>query len=237
LGCTDHRETSLAGTKEAKTITTAEAGGRYFAIIGDLVDSRTLEDRAGVQRRFRDGIDRLNEALSSRLVVPLKLTAGDEVQGLTEEAVVLVSIVVELSDAVSPAQLSWGLGRGNLATELADDVSILDGPCFHRARDAVDAAKRSSRWLAAGGFGEPDGTILAGLMNLIGALRSEWTARQAQVVREARGRKQSEVAEELDVNRSTISRTLQSAHYAEVLEGEEAARAFLSGLKGPAEKP
>lgn len=223
--------------KDAQATAPAEGGGRYFAIIGDLVDSRTLDDRAAVQVRFRDGIDRLNGALSSRLVVPLKLTAGDEVQGLMEEADVLVDIVIALSDAVAPARLSWGVGRGDLATELNDDVSILDGPCFHHARDAVNAAKRASRWLAAEGFGEPEGTVLAGLMNLIGAIRSEWTPRQAEVVREARGRKQSEVAEDLAVNRSTISRTLQSAHYDEVLEGEEAARALLLLLNEPPETP
>ncbi len=227
----------MGRARNANATAPADGGGRYFAIIGDLVDSRTLDNRAAVQVRFRDGIDRLNEALSDRLVVPLKLTAGDEVQGLTEEADVLVEIVVALSDTVAPARLSWGVGRGDLATELADDVSILDGPCFHRARDAVNTAKRTSRWLVAEGFGNPEGTILAGLMNLIGAIRSEWTPRQAEVVREARGRKQSEVAVDLPVNRSTISRTLQSAHYDEVLEGEEAARALLRMLNEPRQTP
>ncbi len=199
----------------------------YFAVIGDLVGSRELDDRARVQARLQEGIRALNEALSARLAAPLKLTAGDEVQGLTQVPEVLASVVFDLSDAVFPAQISWGLGRGPLATDLGDDVSLLDGPCFHRARDAVETAKGTSRWLATGGFREPEGTVLAGLMNLIGAIRSDWTPRQAEVVRAARGRKQIQVAGDLEVNRSTVSRTLSAAHYARILEGEEAARALL----------
>jgi hypothetical protein len=68
------------------------------------------------------------------------------------------------------------------------------------------------------------------LMNLVGALRSDWTPRQAEVVRAARGRLQIEVAEALDVHASTISRTLAAAHYESVLEGEAAARDLLRSL-------
>ncbi|MFW6205726.1 MAG: SatD family protein [Gemmatimonadota bacterium] len=207
-------------------------GRQYFALIGDLVGSRELEDRAEVQVRFRAAIRGLNETWTSELAVPLKLTAGDEVQGLLTDPRAVLAIVLAVSDAVLPARICWGLGRGALSTDLVADVALLDGPCFHRAREAVESAKRSSRWLRAGGVAEPDGRVLAGLMNLMGAIRSGWTARQAEVVREARGRKQVDVAEALGVHRSTISRTLASAHYEEVMEGEEAVQSLLGAWSG-----
>lgn len=71
---------------------------------------------------------------------------------------------------------------------------------------------------------------MSSLMNLIGALRSDWTPRQAEVVHAARGRLQIEVAEDMKVNASTISRTLAAAHYDVVLEGEAAARQLLAAL-------
>lgn len=210
---------------------TGETATSYYALIGDLVGSRDLEDRAEVQVRLAEGIRELNATLLAEVVVPLKLTAGDEAQGLLDDPEVSLDIIIRLSDAVFPARISWGLGRGGLATELVDDVAMLDGPCFHRAREAVERAKRSSEWLAVRGLPEPDGRVLAGLMNLIGAIRSGWTPRQAEVVQEARTKKQVRVAEELGVHRSTISRTLSSASYGPVIEGEEAARALLRELR------
>ena len=202
----------------------------YFAIIGDLVASRKMADRAAVQVRFRKAVEDLNVAASEGLPVPLKVTAGDEVQGITHHPEVLVEIMVTLSDALAPERLAWGWGRGALATELADDVSLLDGPCLHRAREAVEAAKKEASWLAVSGFAEPSGQVLSALMNLVGAIRSGWTDRQAEVVRKSRGRLQVETAERLGVDPSTVSRTLSAAHATRVFAGEDAARALLRSL-------
>ena len=202
----------------------------YAAFMGDLVDSRNLPDRAGVQKQLRSVLDRLNTEWSQALTVPLRLTAGDEVQGLTRTPEVLVDVMVGIADALFPVRVVWGLGLGPLTTELVQDVSLLDGPCFHRAREAVEEAKRSSRWLRVGGVAGPRGFAVAALMSLVGALRSDWTHRQAEVVAAARGRLQIEVAEALEVHASTISRTLAAAHYESVLEGEAAARALLESL-------
>ena len=202
----------------------------YAALTGDLVDSRSLPNRGSVQRDLRSVLDGLNEALKKQLTAPLRLTAGDEVQGLTRSPEVLVDIMVGIADALFPVQVAWGMGLGPLSTELVEDVSLIDGPCFHRAREAVQEAKRSSRWLRVLGTEPATGRAVAGLMNLVGALRSDWTPRQAEVVRAARGRLQIEVAEAFDVHASTISRTLGAAHYDVVLEGEAAARQLLETL-------
>lgn len=204
--------------------------GRYYAIIGDLVGSRTMADRAGVQVRFREAIAEANRHTSARLTAPLKLTAGDEVQGLTREPEALVDVMVRLSDALVPETLTWGWGYGTLSTDLVGDVALLDGPCLHRAREAVEIAKKRASWLEVSGFAAPADQVLSALMNLVGAIRSEWTERQAQVVRESRGRLQVEVADRLGIAPSTVSRTLSAAHAARVLAGEEAAKALLRSL-------
>jgi len=202
----------------------------YYAIIGDLVGSRQMTDRGGVQLRFSEAVAEVNEAVHTNLAVPLKLTAGDEVQGITSRPETLVEIMVCLSDALAPARFSWGWGYGELMTDLGDDVSLLDGPCLHRARDAVETAKKSSSWLEISGFPEPSAQVLSALMNLIGSIRSDWTDRQAEVVRESRGRLQVEAAERLGVGPSTVSRTLSAAHASRVFAGEEAAAALLKSL-------
>ncbi len=202
----------------------------YFAIIGDLVGSRQMNDRAAVQLRFREAVDEANDVAHGHLTVPLKLTAGDEVQGITGRPETLVEIMVRVSDALAPASLAWGWGYGELTTDLVDDVSLLDGPCLHRARDAVEAAKKASSWLEISGFPEPSAQVLSALMNLIGSVRAGWTERQAEVVRASRGRLQVEAAELLGVGPSTVSRALSSAHASRVFAGEEAAKALLESL-------
>lgn len=204
----------------------------YFAIIGDLVRSRKMADRAAVQVRFRRAVEDVNVIAGDHLAVPLKVTAGDEVQGITDRPETLVDVMVALSDALVPEGLAWGWGYGELTTDLADDVSFLDGPCLHRAREAVEAAKKRSSWLEISGIPEPSGQVLSALMNLIGSIRSGWTERQAEVVRASRGRLQIETAERLGVDPSTVSRTLSAAHASRVLAGEDAARALLRSLTG-----
>jgi hypothetical protein len=204
----------------------------YFAIIGDLVGSRKMADRATVQVRLWKAVEDLNVAAGTHLPVPLKVTAGDEVQGITRHPEALVEIMAELSDALVPAGLAWGWGYGELTTDLTEDVSLLDGPCLHRAREAVRAAKKKSSWLEVSGFAEPTGQVLSALMNLIGSIRSGWTDRQAEVARESRGRLQVETAERLGIDPSTVSRTLRAAHASRVFAGEDAARALLRSLVG-----
>lgn len=202
----------------------------YFVLIGDLVASRELDNRAEVQTRFQDAVSELNRSLRGRLATPMKLTAGDEVQALTQIPTVFVGIITHVSETLAPVQISWGIGFGQLATAFEDDVAKLDGPCFHRAREAVEAAKKSSRALQVAGIEEPDATSLSALMNLIGSIRSAWTERQLEVVRKSRGRVQKDVARSLGVDPSTVSRTLALAHYRPVLEGEDAARGLLTKL-------
>jgi len=209
----------------------------YFALIGDLVDSRRRSDRAQVQDRLRTVIGTVNETLGAALAAPLRLTAGDELQGLTRDPEILVNVVVSVSDAVLPAELSWGIGYGPVTTALDADVSMVDGPCFHRAREAVESGKKSGRWVELRGVTGAPGEAIPALFNLVGALRADWTPRQAEVVQAARGRLQVEVAEALGVHASTVSRTLAAAHFDAVLEGEAAARSLLAEVRSAVSPP
>lgn len=202
-------------------------GPVHFALIGDIVSSRDLPDRAAVQRRLQAEVRRLNEELGPELTAPLKLTAGDEVQGLLGMPEVLVDILVAVADALHPARVVWGLGRGTLDTDPGDDVSVLDGPCLHRARDAVESAKAEGRWLVARGLDEPHRRVLGALLDLVRAIRSGWTETRARYVREARGRQQQEVAVRLGVSKQAVHQALSAAHFAPVLEAEDAARDLL----------
>lgn len=202
-------------------------GEPYLALIGDVEASRRLERRAELQRELARATERVNKVLGPALAAPLTLTAGDEIQGLFREPDAVVGAIVAVADAVHPARLIHGLGLGTLETDLGPDPALLDGPCFHRAREALLEARGEGSWLVARGLGEAGDVVVSALFRLLGELRSGWTETQAEYVRQARGRPQKEVAERLRKAESTVSESLKAAGFQAVLEGERALRVAL----------
>ena len=202
----------------------------FVALIGDVVQSRRHEDRAHLQRDLNDALERANERSRRALAAPLTLTAGDEIQGLFNQPSAVVDVVVEIADAVSPARLVYGLGFGTLETDLGPDPALLDGPCFHLAREALAEARGQGSWLVSRGQGDPKDLVTSALFRLLGELRSRWTEIQAEHVAQARGRPQKEVAQRLGKAESTISESLKAAGFQAVLAGEEALRIVLDNF-------
>lgn len=194
----------------------------YFALIGDLDQSRGLSNRAAVQRTLQAAIEKTNKKNSDIAAAPLKLTAGDEVQGISQDSRYMLEVVVALSDAVSPAQFSWGLGYGALTTDLSDDVALIDGPCFHLARKALESTKGKDAWFGVEGIDAFPAAMLKALMNLMGAIREDWTARQTEYVRLARHHSQVDVARMSGKAPSTVSRALRAAKFDRIIEAERA---------------
>ncbi len=202
---------------------------RYLAVEGDIVGSRRIPHRNAFQRRFLAAIDAANAAVGARaLAAPLKMVAGDEVQGLLAKPEAAVDLVVCLTDGVFPVRIVFGFGYGALDTDVGPDVSHLDGPCFHRARAALESARKRGVWVRAEGFPPPLDPALSAVFRLLDAIRLEWTEKQARYVRAARGRLQKEVAASFGVSPSVVSESLKAAHFEAVLEGEDAARALLT---------
>jgi hypothetical protein len=202
----------------------------YFAIIGDINRSRALEDRAAVQRKLQATIAQMNKTIEPGPATPLKLTAGDEVQGLSEDPGYSLKVIVALSDAVSPEQFSWGLGCGPLSTDISDDVALVDGPCFHRAREALERSRKKRTWFQAEGFDPYFAAILTALMNLMGSIREDWTAKQTAYVLQARYLSQIEVARATGKSPSTVSRALRATKFERIVEAERAVRLLLENL-------
>ncbi len=206
---------------------TSEAEGRYCALIGDVVGSRGLPDRSGLQERLRTFLAQLDRRLGPDLAARFELARGDEIQALLLRPAGAVEALSFLAEELHPVRLTWGLGLGALTTGLAERPGQIDGPAFHRARRAWQEARSSDRWLAARGFGEVEDSVLTGLFTLLGALRARWTERQNQFVREARGDLQKNVAQRLGVSPSVVSESLKAAAFQAVLQGEETARRLL----------
>lgn len=206
-------------------------GALYVALIGDLVGSRRLDDRAGVQRELQRAMRRLNRDLpAGALVAGLDFSSGDEVQALLADPVPLVRMLSELGEVLHPVAMRFGIGFGPLSVaprSPAPRAAQLDGPCFHRARRSLERAHALRAWARVEGFGDGLDLALETILELAGELRAGWTRRQTEIVHAARGRQQKAVAAELGVRPSVVSESLKAAHFEPLRRAEEALERLL----------
>lgn len=198
----------------------------YVALIADMVGSRRIRDRVQVQARLSAQVEELNEALDRELASPVAMTAGDEVQALFAPGPGFLQAIVAMSEALHPVGFVFGVGFGSLSTPPGPPTPLLDGPCFHHAREAVEAAAKADEWVRARGFGEAD-PVIDGMFRLMQEIRSGWTETQVRYVRAARRQPQKDVAARFGKAPSTVSQSLSAAGFEAVREGEEALTHFL----------
>jgi len=199
-----------------------------IVVLGDQVASRDERNRQEQIRAVIARVQHVNEELADRFAVPFSVSRGDEVQGLVGGTDAAWD-VIEAFDALGPrGAFRFAVGVGVLSTGRAESTWDMDGPCFHHARDAMDRAKKQRRWVAFQGFGERQDSMIDGVVRAMQVVREGWTDRQreAYTVRR-RAPSQLVAAERMNVDQSTLSKMLKSAHYNSYLETERALRALM----------
>ncbi len=119
-----------------------KSSAKYFVLIGDIVGSRELPQRSSLQKKFADTLKTVQEKYAAAIISPLTLTIGDEFQAVLQNADHLFDILRETELALDDVTFRYGLGIGNIDTEINRQYSIgMDGPAFHFAREAVEEAR------------------------------------------------------------------------------------------------
>ena len=121
----------------------------YIAIIGDLVASREMPavERSELQSRLMSFFEAIDPEQDTGVASGPLITLGDEFQALflangtgVRSVLAMISSVIE---SVRPQTVRFGLGIGPLVTDLQPRALGMDGPCFHRARKALEMSKTS----------------------------------------------------------------------------------------------
>jgi hypothetical protein len=187
------------------------------------------------QRRSRRGPDRVDAALarldglvSAGLARPpargFERTAGDEFQGLFDDAASVVTLALDL---VRDGGWHVGVGAGGVETPLPTLTRAGRGPAFSLARDAVETAKRTPDHVcvrgADAGAAEQADAVLA-LLAAVVARRSEPAWEALDLLSE--GRTTGEVAAKLGVTRQAVSQRLAAGLW----QQERAARPVAARL-------
>jgi hypothetical protein len=224
----------------------------YLALIGDLVASRQSAGRVELPELLQRLLGEQNRELGpGALAAPLALTAGDEVQGLFRGVAAAVApgavgVLQKLTDelAILEQPILFGLGFGPLSTGpvpeppgQAESPALLDGPCFHRAREALERARKGRRWVVCAGFGDLD-RVLDSHFELMGVIRAGWTAKQRVYAAEKRLLElQKDLAERHNVSPSVVSESLKAANFEAIQRAEQAAFDLLRLAAERAERP
>ncbi len=178
-------------------------------LIGDLVASRGLADRAAAQDRLRVVLDEVNEALDP--AQPLEATLGDEFQGgFTEvEQALRAGLLVRL--ALLPVVDSrCGVGYGEVRVHDGSRRPLLqDGPGWWAARQAVESlagARPHRRTGFVSSAPGPDTRAVEAFLDVRDQLVAHLNDRGQRILRLALlGQSQKDIATAEDVWPSAVS--------------------------------
>jgi SatD family (SatD) len=194
----------------------------YVALIGDAVASRRLSAgaRGRLQADLRAGLEVVNRRWRRAIAARFAVTLGDQFQGLLTGVEAWWELTHWLRAELGQVDWVIAAGRGAIHTPLARTAPEMDGPCFHRAREALDAAKGRRLLLAFGGFAAG----LEGLAAYYSALYWGWTPRQRRAAALLRVTEPAEVARRLKIGRSAVSHLAGRMGWKLVAAGDDALR-------------
>jgi SatD family protein len=110
-------------------------------LIGDVVGSRTVADRAGAHRLLNKAL----RGVAKDAADPPAFTVGDEFQGAFASVGLAIAAALSLRLAVAPdIDVRFGIGWGTV-TMLDETAGIQDGPGWWAAREAIEWTASAQR--------------------------------------------------------------------------------------------
>lgn len=197
----------------------------YIAIIGDIKNSKELENRKNIQVKLKSVLSEINEKYNSVISAKFMITLGDEFQGLLCSGDGVLEIIEEIQRQMHPVEIRFGIGVGQITTEINAEMAIgADGPGYYKAREAIEILKNSEQKSKTQAADirieiENDENSIAIMLNtifsLIAVIQNNWSERQREIVWafEKYGGSQLECAKRLNVSQSSIQRSLANGNY------------------------
>ena len=191
----------------------------YTVLTADVIDSRRQEAVVAAKKA------KLQELSTENLMTPFTFSRGDEIQTVLADALGSLEILRKLRFFCRPLQLRIGIGLGRITSGLTTTNSWeMNGPAFHRARQALDETTQSRHWRTRLVSGDPGLDQMANtLFTLYDAIQSRWTDPQWEGVMlyEATGSYQ-EAAKKLGIAFQNVEKRCRAARWWALRETEAA---------------
>ncbi len=200
------------------------------AVIADMVGSRTLDAnvRQETQRTLKQILDGWNRNYRKFLLSKFTITTGDEFQGLLQNPCCLLAMIRALESDMPDIQFRFGIGFGELFTDLAQTAVGMDGPVWHNARAAIVQAKTEDQLGGVfAGFGN-DTLSLNSLARFLHHHFRSMTKQQRQIAERLRtGLAVKDIAEQLEIPGTNVSRQKKAIAWPMLQEAELAIHTIL----------
>ncbi|EHI69412.1 SatD family protein [Streptococcus ictaluri] len=195
----------------------------YIAIIGDVIDSKSLENRYDVQNSFKACLQLINEKYKEEVVSKFSLTLGDEFQGLLSTQVNIFQVIDDMNMMMKPYQIRFGIGLGEILTDINPDISIgADGPAYWNAREAINYIHEKNDYGQNHLAFQSDNILISKIINSLlaagEAIKNNWVTSQQEVFETmlseniyAEDFNQTLLAKKLDLDPSALSKRLKSS--------------------------
>lgn len=206
---------------------------RYVVLIGDIVGSRALPERAQFQRRLRQALQGLNGRRRG-LASPYTLTLGDEFQAVYRDPGPVFADLFALLGEIAPVRARLAIGVGEIVTPLNATQAIgMDGPAFHRARAMLERLKQNDRLLGASGRDEAAWVLPGASLAILSGQLAGWRPNRLKLfARLLAGDPVAELAKRTGITPRAVNKNIRAADldvWRHILE--EVARLLAEDLK------
>lgn len=218
----------------------------YTAMVGDMVRSKTLQDRKAVQEKLNAVLCGINVKYAGDIASKFMITLGDEFQGLLRSGTHAAEIAERIEREMHPVKIRFGIGVGEIATDINASMPLgADGSAYYNAREMINELKATEKRKMESKLNmkiaiedHPDiSELINAVFSLNTALKAKWTDRQREIINAylQNSRTQSEVAKELSINQSTVQKALSSSDFYTYQGAVDAVTKVLSGIKAEQE--
>ncbi|AMP66627.1 MULTISPECIES: SatD family protein [Streptococcus] len=219
----------------------------YLALIADVIDSKMVQERFDLQKQLEKTLQTMNELFGEFIASNFTLTLGDEFQGLLKADAPVFQIIDTLRSELTPTQLRFGIGLGEILTDIDPLQSIgADGPAYWNARAAINLVHQKNDYgntqiyFSCGK--EKQDFFVNALIASGEAIRSGWRGSQEEILLDLLKRcvysenfSQQDLAQSMEINPSALSKRLKSSSIRVYFRGRAAALASIQSLaKGEA---
>ncbi|HEY5585030.1 MAG TPA: SatD family protein [Ruminiclostridium sp.] len=196
----------------------------FYAIIGDIRNSKKTKNRFQIQEQLEEILKEINREYDNCIAANFIITLGDEFQGLLNSTKPLINIIEKIKIKMYPTEIRFGIGFGEISTKINKEMAIsADGPAYYCARKMINEIKKSEKSRMSDKVtiklcSDEKGTIVELINNtfcLWSFIQDKWTPKQTRLIFEdiISGNNQREVAQKLGIVQSTVQRGLKSSGY------------------------
>jgi DNA-directed RNA polymerase specialized sigma subunit len=153
-----------------------------------------------------------------------------------------MKIICEIEMAMTPVELRFGIGIGDISTDINfDNSSEIDGSAYHRARKMIKEieskkfqyTERHSNIMICSEDNIEIDELLNSILFVCTALKSMWTDRQKEIIYAylSNDENQYKAAHILNIGQPSVNKALSSARFYSYKSAIDTVNSFLSKLR------